>query len=194
MTRAVSTWVCSLYNGRGLDRVAADHLLRGLHQEVNKMGVNHLYSGFETCFAPPHQRCLGLDSKTHLKSRFCAILKKGGRCNNVCFTVASLPFSCIGTTLASLPLFMHWHHTGTALALHDCTAPMHWHHTGTALLYSTHALVPHWHCTAVQHPCIGIALGLFAISRCAQRRISSVPCIQYARQIAVYPVSSTQDR
>ena len=33
------------------------------------------YSGFETCFGPSTH---GAGTKTHLKSRFCAILKKGG--------------------------------------------------------------------------------------------------------------------
>ena len=42
-------------------------------------GVKLFYSGFETCFGPSTQ---GAGTKTHLKSRFCAILKKkGARCN-----------------------------------------------------------------------------------------------------------------
>ena len=50
------------------------------------MGFKFLYSGFETCFGwdPRH---LGAGSKTHLKSRFCAILKEGERCYNLRLTV-----------------------------------------------------------------------------------------------------------
>ena len=40
-----------------------------------QFGVNFLHSGFETCFGPSTQ---GAGTKTHLKSRFCAILKKRG--------------------------------------------------------------------------------------------------------------------
>ena len=39
------------------------------------MWLNLLYSGFETCFGPSAQ---GAETETHLKSRFCAILKNGG--------------------------------------------------------------------------------------------------------------------
>ena len=42
---------------------------------ANTMGVELLYSGFETCFGPSTQRAW---TKTHLKSRFCVILKKLG--------------------------------------------------------------------------------------------------------------------
>ena len=42
---------------------------------ANTMWRKLLYSGFETCFGPSTQ---GAGTKTHLKSRFCAILKKRG--------------------------------------------------------------------------------------------------------------------
>ena len=41
----------------------------------NAMWRKLFYSGFETCFGPSTQ---GAETKTHLKSRFCAILKKRG--------------------------------------------------------------------------------------------------------------------
>ena len=43
---------------------------------ANTMWRKLLYSGFETCFGPSTQ---GAGTKTHLKSRFSAILKKRGR-------------------------------------------------------------------------------------------------------------------
>ena len=47
---------------------------------ANTMWRKLLYSGFETCFGPSTQ---GAETKTHLKSRFCAILKKGALCKNL---------------------------------------------------------------------------------------------------------------
>ena len=44
---------------------------------VNTMWRKLLHSGFETCFGPSTQ---GAGTKTHLKSRFCAILEKGAWC------------------------------------------------------------------------------------------------------------------
>ena len=45
------------------------------YPNVNTMWRKILYSGFETCFGPSTQ---GAGTKTHLKSRFCAILTKRG--------------------------------------------------------------------------------------------------------------------
>ena len=42
---------------------------------ANTMWRKLFYSGFETCFGPSTQ---GAGTKTHLESRFCAILKKRG--------------------------------------------------------------------------------------------------------------------
>ena len=44
-------------------------------RSANTMWRKLLYSGFERCFGPSTQ---GAGTKTHLKSRFCAILKKRG--------------------------------------------------------------------------------------------------------------------
>ena len=47
---------------------------------ANTMWRKLLYSGFETSFGPSTQGAgFGAGAKTHLKSRFCAILKKRGR-------------------------------------------------------------------------------------------------------------------
>ena len=51
---------------------------------AHTMWHNLLYSGFETCFGPSTQ---GAGTKTHLKSRFCTILKiKEARCKNLRLT------------------------------------------------------------------------------------------------------------
>ena len=45
-------------------------------QYNNPMGFKLLYAGFETCFGwdPRHSRCWDPIAKTHLESKFCAIL------------------------------------------------------------------------------------------------------------------------
>ena len=59
----------------------------------NTMWRKLLYSGFETCFGPsPAPKVPGSDIKTHLKSRFCTILKKRGvvlECEIGCWPVSS---------------------------------------------------------------------------------------------------------
>ena len=51
----------------------------------NKIGVNHLYTGFKTCFAASTKGAgggtKGAGSKTYFKSRFCDILKNKNKIN-----------------------------------------------------------------------------------------------------------------
>ena len=55
-----------------------DLMCDSLYATANTMWRKLLYSGFRPCFAQhPAPKVLGPDIKTHLKSRFCAILKKG---------------------------------------------------------------------------------------------------------------------
>ena len=57
----------------------------GKHQAYIKRGLNFFIteSEFEMCFGwdPRHLSVLGSDSKTHLKSRYCAILMYNVRFN-----------------------------------------------------------------------------------------------------------------
>ena len=69
VTAKITTSAVALYVASGCV------LTKWCGPNANTMWRKLLYSGFETCFGPSTQ---GAETKTHLKSRFCAILKKRG--------------------------------------------------------------------------------------------------------------------